>query len=136
MSLSVEGSLETDGDNFVRRLPREDHVTDSNLSLGGGSGGTILVFMHFLNLGVSGALSSAGGHVNVGGGGGGGGGRIHFHWSNIPTGDMYQPVATVNGSICTGLVKVFRLHVLWCLSLLSGPSVSFVEYNFSHDLGW
>jgi len=23
------------------------------------------------------------------------GGRIHFHWSDIPTGDVYQPVASV-----------------------------------------
>ncbi|KAK8553303.1 hypothetical protein V6N13_062112 [Hibiscus sabdariffa] len=36
-----------------------------------------------------------------GGSGGGGGGWVHFHWSDIPTGDVYQPIASVRGSINT-----------------------------------
>ncbi|KAL6530380.1 hypothetical protein OROHE_014733 [Orobanche hederae] len=49
-------------------------------------------------------MGSAGGHGSLTGGGGGGGGRIHFHWSDsdIPTGDVYWPIATVNGAINTG----------------------------------
>lgn len=107
LGLSVEGSIKADGESFERHLQRKDYVALQNSSLGpgGGSGGTILLFLQFLDLGVSGTMSSAGGPGSVGGGGGGGGGRIHFHWSNIPTGDMYQPIAAVNGSILTGLVK-------------------------------
>ncbi|XP_027079701.2 uncharacterized protein [Coffea arabica] len=96
VSLSVEGSVKADGDGSGGQLKSKD-----SFHPGGGSGGTILLFLHSLDLGESGAMSSAGGHGSVGGGGGGGGGRIHFHWSDIPTGDMYQPIATVNGSILT-----------------------------------
>lgn len=99
-SLSVEGSVKADGDSFEGQLQRKDSHRP-----GGGSGGTILLFLHFLDLDESGNMSSAGGHGSVGGGGGGGG-RIHFHWSDIPTGDMYQPIATVNGSIQIRLVDI------------------------------
>ncbi|KAL3500639.1 hypothetical protein ACH5RR_039732, partial [Cinchona calisaya] len=95
VSLSVEGLVKADGESFEGHLQRKDSFLP-----GGGSGGTMLLFLHFLDLGETGTMSSAGGHGSVGGGGGGGG-RIHFHWSDIPTGDMYQPIATVNGSIQT-----------------------------------
>ncbi|KAL3629998.1 hypothetical protein CASFOL_022982 [Castilleja foliolosa] len=103
MSLSVEGSVKADGDSFGGSHPKENASTDNtNFGPGGGSGGTILLFLRSLALGGSGNLSSVGGHGSLGGGGGGGGGRIHFHWSDIPTGDVYWPLATVNGTISTG----------------------------------
>ncbi|URD89015.1 glycine-rich protein [Musa troglodytarum] len=94
-SLSVHGSVEADGENF-----REATTGSSDGGPGGGSGGTILLFLHSLTLGCSSVLSSAGGDGSCGGGGGGGG-RIHFHWSDIPTGDEYLPVANGKGKINT-----------------------------------
>nr|XP_009388553.1 PREDICTED: uncharacterized protein LOC103975341 isoform X1 [Musa acuminata subsp. malaccensis] len=94
-SLSVYGSVEADGENF-----REAATGSSDGGPGGGSGGTVLLFLHSLTLGGSSVLSSVGGHGSCGGGGGGGG-RIHFHWSDIPTGDEYLPVANGKGKINT-----------------------------------
>ncbi|GFP82873.1 hypothetical protein PHJA_000430400 [Phtheirospermum japonicum] len=103
MSLSVEGSVKADGDSFGGSLQKKNASIDNvNFGPGGGSGGTILLFLRSLALGGSGNLSSVGGHGSLGGGGGGGGGRIHFHWSDIPTGDVYWPLAIVNGTISTG----------------------------------
>ncbi|XAR70820.1 hypothetical protein NMG60_11027825 [Bertholletia excelsa] len=81
-SLSVEGSVVSDGESYG-----ENKVNSTVDGSGGGSGGTILVFLHALDVTESGSLSSAGGHGSPNSGGGGGG-RIHFHWSDIPTG-MY-----------------------------------------------
>ncbi|CAA3006768.1 uncharacterized protein LOC111368658 isoform X1 [Olea europaea subsp. europaea] len=98
--LSVEGSVRADGGSFRNSLPKKNSHTDvGNIGPGGGSGGTILLFLHTLVLGESGILSSAGGDGTHGSSGGGGGGRIHFHWSDISTGDVYQPIASVKGSI-------------------------------------
>ncbi|KAI7726076.1 hypothetical protein M8C21_026406 [Ambrosia artemisiifolia] len=72
-SLSVDGSLGADGGSHTI-------VEQDDWFQGSGDGG-------------------GGGGQN--GSGGGGGGRIHFHWSRIPTGDVYQPVATVKGNIST-----------------------------------
>ncbi|CAL9125861.1 uncharacterized protein LOC135582680 [Musa acuminata AAA Group] len=98
VSLSVYGSVEADGEDFM-----EAGVTigSSDGGPGGGSGGTILLFLHSLTLSDSSILSSVGGHGSQSGGGGGGGGRIHFHWSDISTGDEYLPLATVKGTINT-----------------------------------
>ncbi|RWW75065.1 hypothetical protein BHE74_00016933 [Ensete ventricosum] len=98
VSLSVYGSVEADGEDFM-----EAGVTigSSDGGPGGGSGGTILLFLHSLTLRDSSILSSVGGHGSQSGGGGGGGGRIHFHWSDISTGDEYLPVASVKGTINT-----------------------------------
>ncbi|KAF8400908.1 hypothetical protein HHK36_014211 [Tetracentron sinense] len=105
-SLSIDGSLRADGENFGENITKHDYgiTNGSNVGPGGGSGGTILLFLHTMTLGDTAVLSSVGGHgsPNGGGGGGGGGGRIHFHWSDIPTGDEYQPIASVEGSIHTG----------------------------------
>ncbi|KAJ4951975.1 hypothetical protein NE237_028807 [Protea cynaroides] len=102
-SLSVYGSLQTDGESFgLTTGMRDDGILDCSNGPGGGSGGTILLFLRTLTLGDIAALSSAGGHTTYNGSGGGGGGRIHFHWSDIPTGDEYQPLASVEGSILTG----------------------------------
>jgi len=77
---------------------------------GGGSGGTILLFVRTLLLKKDSVLSSVGG-IGSNGSGGGGGGRIHFHWSDIPTGDDYVPFATVKGTIITRCVLILILSV-------------------------
>ncbi|WVZ72633.1 hypothetical protein U9M48_021058 [Paspalum notatum var. saurae] len=87
-SLALYGSVESNGGSYNGSIGGP----------GGGSGGTILLFVHTLSLAESSVLSSVGGFGSAGSGGGGGG-RIHFHWSNIPTGDEYVPVAAVKGSI-------------------------------------
>ncbi|KAJ4765970.1 ephrin type-B receptor [Rhynchospora pubera] len=94
MSLSVYGSVESDGESV-----RGVIANSSTGGPGGGSGGTILLFLRTLTLGEASVLSTAGGIGSRYGGGGGGGGRIHFHWSDITTGDEYVPVASVNGLI-------------------------------------
>ncbi|KAL9376523.1 hypothetical protein Peur_030643 [Populus x canadensis] len=101
-SLSVEGSVRADGESF-KGITRDQLVVMNGTGggPGGGSGGTILLFLHTLDLGGYAVLSSVGGYGSPKGGGGGGGGRVHFHWSDIPTGDVYQPIARVNGSIHT-----------------------------------
>ncbi|KAG8375631.1 hypothetical protein BUALT_Bualt10G0120400 [Buddleja alternifolia] len=102
LSLYVEGSVRADGDSFSESLQKNNALLrEANLGPGGGSGGTILLFLRSLALGENSTLSSVGGHGSLSGGGGGGGGRIHFHWSDIPTGDVYWPIALVNGSIHT-----------------------------------
>ncbi|KAG8374639.1 hypothetical protein BUALT_Bualt10G0016900 [Buddleja alternifolia] len=67
--------------------------------LGGGSGGTILLFLQYLALAEQSSLSVTGGYGGSLGGGGGGGGRIHFHWSKIQDGEEYVPLAFVDGDI-------------------------------------
>ncbi|KAL3330314.1 hypothetical protein AABB24_034257 [Solanum stoloniferum] len=102
MSLSVKGKVVSDGDSFEESFGKKGYLTRGQyIGPGGGSGGSILLFLKSLDVGESGIMSSIGGTSSSGGGGGGGGGRIHFHWSEIPTGDVYQPIATVNGSIYT-----------------------------------
>ncbi|XP_057477166.1 uncharacterized protein LOC130764890 isoform X1 [Actinidia eriantha] len=101
-SLFVEGSVASDGESYGENNRKKDSSIAPVWSAGpgGGSGGTILAFLSSLNVNESGILSSAGGHGSQNGGGGGGG-RIHFHWSDIPTGDVYQPIASVKGNIRT-----------------------------------
>ncbi|TYH69364.1 hypothetical protein ES332_D05G050600v1 [Gossypium tomentosum] len=100
-SLSVEGAVRADGESFEGTVWKQEYSVsnDSSIAPGGGSGGTVLLFLHTLTLGESAILSSVGGYGSSKGGGGGGGGRIHFHWSYIPSGDVYQPIARVKGSI-------------------------------------
>lgn len=104
-SLSVYGSLRADGESFGEVIRKQDHSTISNIGPGGGSGGTILLFVHSIMLADSSVISTAGGHGSPSGAGGGGGGRVHLHWSDIPTGDAYQPIASVKGSINTRFVS-------------------------------
>jgi hypothetical protein len=94
-SLALYGSVESNGGSYDGMI-----ANGSIGGPGGGSGGTILLFVHTLSLAESSLLSSVGG-LGSAGSGGGGGGRIHFHWSNIPIGDEYVPVAAVKGSILT-----------------------------------
>ncbi|KAK1550951.1 hypothetical protein Q3G72_027486 [Acer saccharum] len=99
-SLSVYGSLSADGESFRDDTFQHDGRLISNVGPGGGSGGTILLFIHTLDLGDSSIISTAGG-LGSRNAGGGGGGRVHFHWSDVPTGDEYLPLASVKGSIHT-----------------------------------
>ncbi|KAK9699806.1 hypothetical protein RND81_08G196700 [Saponaria officinalis] len=101
-SLSVEGLVIADGGSYLDG-DSEDYALFRKRSggLGGGSGGTVLLFLTTLIIGDNATLSSLGGDGGPHGGGGGAGGRVHFHWSNIPTGDLYQPIASVKGSILT-----------------------------------
>ncbi|RWR73679.1 hypothetical protein CKAN_00198100 [Cinnamomum micranthum f. kanehirae] len=98
-SLSVYGSLIADGEGFEELVRKQYYgpLDSSNGGPGGGSGGTILLFLRTLALDDTSVLSSSGGHGSHNGGGGGGGGRIHFDWSDIPTGDEYLPIASVKG---------------------------------------
>ncbi|KAL8209856.1 hypothetical protein R6Q57_006588 [Mikania cordata] len=102
-SVSVDGSLTADGGNYGEKTASNLYDLYGSVGgFGGGSGGTILLFVNSLSVGASGVLSSDGGYGNPNGSGGGGGGRIHFHWSHITTGDVYQPVANVKGNISIG----------------------------------
>lgn len=104
-TLSIEGSVRADGESYEETIRKNGNAVDGpDGGPGGGSGGTILLFLRALAVSKSAILSSAGGHGCPNGSGGGGGGRIHFHWSDIPIGDVYQPIASVNGSIHTGFV--------------------------------
>lgn len=101
-TVSIDGSIRADGESFGERTRETDGRTISDVGPGGGSGGTILLFIHSLVLGDSSIISTVGGHGSPNGGGGGGGGRVHFHWSSIPVGDEYYPIASVKGNIQTG----------------------------------
>ncbi|KAG5003490.1 hypothetical protein JHK86_027629 [Glycine max] len=100
-SLSIQGYVKADGGNFEPQIRNEKFAIFDNFTggPGGGFGGTILMFLHMLTIGKSVVLSSIGGYSSSNGSGGGGGGRIHFHWSDIPTGDVYLPIASVKGDI-------------------------------------
>ncbi|KAK8553297.1 hypothetical protein V6N13_062106 [Hibiscus sabdariffa] len=112
-SLTVYGSLRADGESFGEVIRKHSRSSISNIGPGGGSGGTILLFVHSIVLADSSVISTAGGHGSPSGSGGGGGGRVHFHWSDIPTGDVYQPIASVRGSINTSTdKKAFLAHQL------------------------
>ncbi|GMI92574.1 hypothetical protein like AT5G11700 [Hibiscus trionum] len=100
-SLLVEGAVRADGESSEGTVWKQEYsvFNDSSIAPGGGSGGTILLFLHTLTHGESAILSSIGGYGSPKGGAGGGGGRIHFHWSDISSGDVYQPNANVKGGI-------------------------------------
>ena len=111
-SLSLDGALRADGESFGEDLVKQKDNFISKIGPGGGSGGTILLFVNTLALGSSSTISTVGGHGSPYGGGGGGGGRIHFHWSEISTGDAYIPVSSVNGSIIIGYVCFIYISYL------------------------
>ncbi|XP_052209354.1 uncharacterized protein LOC127812869 isoform X2 [Diospyros lotus] len=95
--VQINGSMRADGQSYAKPTK----ISDGTLigGLGGGSGGTILLFLQELVLLENASLSVNGGHGGPLGGGGGGGGRVHFHWSKIYTGDEYVPLATVCGVV-------------------------------------
>ncbi|XP_054786508.1 uncharacterized protein LOC129292866 isoform X1 [Prosopis cineraria] len=100
-SLTLNGALRADGESFGEDIRGQEGRSISGIGPGGGSGGTILLFVQMLELGESSIISTNGGHGSPGGGGGGGGGRIHFHWPDVAVGDEYIPLANVEGSIIT-----------------------------------
>lgn len=97
--LDIYGSLKTDGQSCIGT--RNQNGTSMG-GMGGGSGGTVLLFLQHLTLGEKSSLSLSGGHGCLLGGGGGGGGRVHFEWSKIAVGDEYVQIASVNGTIDVG----------------------------------
>ncbi|KAL6555040.1 hypothetical protein OROGR_006298 [Orobanche gracilis] len=96
--LVVHGEIKADGESYGKYAGGKDVAVASDVGPGGGSGGTILLFVHNLVLDDTATISTSGGHGSPNGGGGGGG-RIHFHWSDIPVGDEYMPMAIVKGTI-------------------------------------
>lgn len=99
LRLQINGSMSTDGQS--RTKPTKNSNGTLIGGLGGGSGGTILLFLQALVLQENSSLSVNGGHGGPLGGGGGGGGRVHFHWSKIYVGDEYVPLASISGTINT-----------------------------------
>ncbi|XP_059656702.1 uncharacterized protein LOC132303459 [Cornus florida] len=91
------GSMVADGQSYSRATRNSNGTLIGGL--GGGSGGTILLFLQALAILENSSLSVSGGHGGPLGGGGGGGGRVHFHWSKIGMGNEYVPLAAVNGTI-------------------------------------
>lgn len=114
-SLTVEGSVRSDGESSKGIIKQGEFNVRNDITRGpaGGSGGSILLFLHTLDLSESAVLSSGGGYGSPNGAGGGGGGRIHFHWSDIPTGDVYQPIASVKGIINTGFVFHLIIQIIF-----------------------
>ncbi|KAK6129455.1 hypothetical protein DH2020_036804 [Rehmannia glutinosa] len=97
LRLDNYGFISADGES-CRKPTRNSNGTLIG-GLGGGSGGTILLFLQSLALAENSSLSVIGGYGGSLGGGGGGGGRVHFHWSKIAAGEEYVPLAFVDGAI-------------------------------------
>lgn len=134
-SLSVYGSIETDGESYQKSPRILDNVAvNGSRGTGGGSGGSILLFLQTVLLDSNSIISSIGGYGFPNGGGGGGGGRIHFDWSYISTGDEYLPIANVKGNISIRLVSIFLIFAHYH-NILSNSVITFFcnldcrEYN-------
>ncbi|RLM65395.1 hypothetical protein C2845_PM16G02960 [Panicum miliaceum] len=97
--LLIYGSVNSDGESHRGTTGNSNGTFKGGV--GGGSGGSILLFLQGLLPDKNSSLSASGGNGGVYGGGGGGGGRIHFHWSNIATGDEYVQIASVNGTVAS-----------------------------------
>ncbi|KAL0324708.1 UNVERIFIED_CONTAM: hypothetical protein Scaly_2437900, partial [Sesamum calycinum] len=97
LRLDNYGFISADGQSCHRPIRNSNGTLIGGL--GGGSGGTILLFLQALALAETSTLSVVGGFGGSMGGGGGGRGRIHFHWSKLATGDEYVPLAFVDGAI-------------------------------------
>ena len=97
LGLEIHGTLSADGQSFGKATKNGNGSLIGGV--GGGSGGTILLFLQELRIAENSSLSVLGGDGGPHGGGGGGGGRVHFHWSKIDNGDEYVPVASISGSI-------------------------------------
>jgi hypothetical protein len=97
MKLDIHGSVKSDGQTCHKTAKNSNGTLIGGL--GGGSGGTILLFLQMFSLAENSSLSVIGGYGGPHGGGGGGGGRVHFHWSKIFVAEEYFPLATVNGTI-------------------------------------
>ncbi|KAL1547710.1 hypothetical protein AAHA92_16030 [Salvia divinorum] len=94
--LVVHGEIEANGESYGKYIKDGGYFSD--IGPGGGSGGTILLFLSNLILHKTSTISISGGHGSPNAGGGGGG-RVHFHWSDISVGDEFLPRALVRGTI-------------------------------------
>lgn len=121
LKLDIYGSLRADGQSCQESRSNRNGTLMGGL--GGGSGGTILLFLQALKLGTNSFLSVAGGRGGPVGGGGGGGGRVHFDWSNIATGHEYVQIATINGTIDT------RYAFLCCIRNIKNQRMKFHSYS-------
>ncbi|KAF8380635.1 hypothetical protein HHK36_028124 [Tetracentron sinense] len=138
--LDVYGSLRADGESYGKANKNRNGTLIGGI--GGGSGGTILLFLQALALGNNSSLSVAGGNGGLVGGGGGGGGRVHFHWSRISKGDEYVPIATIDGTInnrsATLNTSARSLHsnkISFCNLRVSGYSINCACINSIHNGG-
>ncbi len=115
-TVEVYGDLVADGESLyeeglAKAMTTVAEQQGNNGGPGGGSGGSLLLFLKTMTMGNMSLLSSVGGHGGLLGGGGGGGGRVHFHWSNIATGEDFVPLATGRGLITTWYVLPFGLFI-------------------------
>jgi len=97
--LDVYGVLAADGESSTRDNDPSRKRSAPLGGPGGGSGGSLLLFLQTMILGNGSLLSTAGGEGGAVGGGGGAGGRVHLHWSDMPTGEDYVPIASGGGLI-------------------------------------
>lgn len=97
LRLQINGTVRANGQSVAKSAINSEGTLVGGL--GGGSGGTVLLFLQELALEDNSSLSVSGGYGGPCGGGGGGGGRVHFHWSKIATGNEYVPLATIRGAI-------------------------------------
>lgn len=113
--LVVHGEIEANGGSYGKYTKDGEFVSD--IGPGGGSGGTILLFLHNLILHNTSTISTSGGHGSPNAGGGGGG-RIHFHWSDIPVGDEYMPMAIVKGTTDVRFVQLCTTSLFnWLINI-------------------
>lgn len=124
--LILYGTLRADGENPGKYVQGQDDGVASEIGSGGGSGGTVLLFVHNLVLGDTGTISTSGGHGSHNSGGGGGG-RVHFHWSDIFIGEEYLPVALVKGTINLRFVS----NLLCDFTILSISAQSSVDFDLT-----
>lgn len=114
LKLVVHGEIEADGQSYGKYI--KDGGFFSDIGPGGGSGGTILLFLHNLILHRTAIISTSGGHGSPNAGGGGGG-RVHFHWSDLPIGDEYLPMAIVRGIIDVRFVRLWNTRICYFLNI-------------------
>ncbi len=139
-TVEVYGDLVADGESLyeeglAKAMTTVAEQQGNNGGPGGGSGGSLLLFLTTMTMGNMSLLSSVGGHGGLLGGGGGGGGRVHFHWSNIATGEDFVPLATGQGLITTwwvGCLLVFSL--LLNSSIVSVAVTMYMGYIQNGDL--
>ncbi|CAA0814301.1 Unknown protein [Striga hermonthica] len=96
--LVVYGIIKADGESYGTYVGGKEVGIVSDVGPGGGSGGSILLFVHNFILDEYATISTIGGHGSANCGGGAGG-RIHFHWADVPIGDEYMPMSVVKGTI-------------------------------------
>lgn len=127
--LFVHGEIKADGESYGKYVGGKDGLVVSDAGPGGGSGGTILVFVHSFFLDDIATISTLGGHGSPNCGGGGGG-RIHFHWSDVPIGDEYVPMSVVKGTIGVRFVSLLLLNLMQ----LKHHSIFFIKTNYDNSL--